>query len=418
MSKPRRSYEGQAVANSEKRVFRRTVWPLAIAQTIAWAAVYYSFPALLPAWERDLGWSKAALSGAFTVSLAVSAILAPLVGRIIDRGYASQLLTGSNLLGATGLVALSGVTVIWQFYVAWIILGAAMAGMLYEACFVVLTRTMGERSKQAITLVTLVAGFAGTLSFPGNTALEAQLGWRGTMWILAAVVALIAAPLNWSGTRAAGVYDPPEETAASVRIRDGLVIMRHPAFWMLAASFGLLTLNHGMLITHLLPLLDALNISEGGAVLAASMIGPMQVAGRLLMMAVERRISSLRIFTACFVAIGLASMSLLGANGWPWLIAGFVFFQGSGAGVTSIMRPVITADLLGRKNFGLVAGMLAVISRGGIAVAPTLAALIWGVGGYDLVAGMAIVAAAFGLLALLVAASLASQPKPNASVRL
>jgi hypothetical protein len=38
--------------------FRQIVWPLAIAETIVWAAMFYSFPALILVWERDLGWSK------------------------------------------------------------------------------------------------------------------------------------------------------------------------------------------------------------------------------------------------------------------------------------------------------------------------------------------------------------------------
>ena len=60
---------------TEPHPFRRIVWPLAVAETIVWAAMYYSFPALLPAWESDLGWSKTELSGAFTLALVVSAVL-------------------------------------------------------------------------------------------------------------------------------------------------------------------------------------------------------------------------------------------------------------------------------------------------------------------------------------------------------
>ena len=76
--------------------FRRIVWPLAIAETLIWAATYYSFPALLLEWERDLGWSKAELSGAFTLALVVSAFLAPVVGRVIDRGYGTHVFTGAR----------------------------------------------------------------------------------------------------------------------------------------------------------------------------------------------------------------------------------------------------------------------------------------------------------------------------------
>ena len=69
-----------------KRSFRRVVWPLAIAETIIWATLYYLFPALLLEWEQDLGWSKTELAGAFTMALVVTALLAPFVGRLIDHG--------------------------------------------------------------------------------------------------------------------------------------------------------------------------------------------------------------------------------------------------------------------------------------------------------------------------------------------
>ena len=96
--------------------FRQIVWPIAIAQIFMWAATYYLFPALLLEWERDLGWSKTELSGAFTLALVVSAVLAPGVGRIIDRGFGPRIFIGSAILCSLLLSLLSMVTKIWQFY--------------------------------------------------------------------------------------------------------------------------------------------------------------------------------------------------------------------------------------------------------------------------------------------------------------
>ncbi|TDJ63697.1 MAG: MFS transporter, partial [Proteobacteria bacterium] len=87
---------------------------MAIAETIVWAAMFYSFPALLLQWERDLGWSKIELSGALTLALVVSALLAPVVGRLIDHGLGRYVFTGSAVLGALLLVLLSRVTALWQ----------------------------------------------------------------------------------------------------------------------------------------------------------------------------------------------------------------------------------------------------------------------------------------------------------------
>jgi MFS family permease len=73
---------------------------------------------------------------------------------------------------------------------------------------------------------------------------------------------------------------------------------------------------------------------------------------------------------------------------------------------------VVVAELLGRRNFGVVSGLLAVPYMGGYALGPTIAALVWESGGYDLVLLLAILAAVLGFLALL-AAWRSAPPRPG-----
>jgi MFS family permease len=169
----------------------------------------------------------------------------------------------------------------------------------------------------------------------------------------------------------------------------------------------MVSLDHGMLITHLLPLLGERGVQQEVAVLAVSMIGPMQVAGRLLMMAVERRVSMPVVCATTFVFISVAATVLYFAGTLTALILLFVMLQGSGYGVTSITRPVITAGYLGRAGFGTISGMQAIAFMGATAAAPTLAALIWQLGGYDLMIIICIVLALVGLLAFGMASRLA-----------
>ena len=155
--------------------FRRIVWPLAIAETLVWAALYYSFPALLLEWERDLGWSKTELSGALTLAMVTSSLLGPMIGRLIDRGFGRVIFSGSAAVGAILLACLSQVEYLWQFYCVWFGIGVAMAGTLYDACFSVLTHTLGDQARRAITIVTLVAGFCRYARF----SKYAPAGWLG-----------------------------------------------------------------------------------------------------------------------------------------------------------------------------------------------------------------------------------------------
>lgn len=380
--------------------FRRIVWPLAVAEILVWAAFYYSFPALILIWERDLGWTKTELSGAFTLALLVSAVLAPFVGRLIDRGFAERVFAGGAALGALLLVALSAVTALWQFYLVWLGLGVAMAATLYEACFSVLTCSLGQAAKRAITTVALVAGFAGTVSFPSAHLLSSWFGWRFAVLIFAAAVTLVALPLIIFACRSAGARFDVGVQPASLTFVDAMRVMRLSAFWWLAILFAAVALNHGVLLTHLLAILDGRGIEQNLAVLAAALIGPMQVVGRLLMITLGRHASTLSVFIVCLTATAFAALSLLQAGVSVALLCSFVALQGAGYGVTSIVRPVFVAERLGRRNFGTVAGLLATASVGGSAASPTVSAVIWEIGGYDPVIWFAFGMSILGIIAL------------------
>ena len=70
----------------DRKTFFKIVGSFAVAETLVWAAYYYSFAAFFPTWEADLKFSKSVLTGAFTMALVVAAFAAPLVGRFIDFG--------------------------------------------------------------------------------------------------------------------------------------------------------------------------------------------------------------------------------------------------------------------------------------------------------------------------------------------
>lgn len=373
---------------------RRAIIQLAIGQTIFWAGLYYIFAALLIRWEMAEGWSKTTLTGAFSGAILMAAIFSPIAGRIVDQGNGPKILTGAAVVGACLVSLLTTATNEWAFVAIYLGLGACLGCCLYETCFAFVTRTRGKESKRAITLITLFAGFASTLSFPLCHAITEAFGWHYAAFTLSAMVIFIGAPLIWTAATflenqhqqsvaeiaaaEAASEEPPKAQPAPVRL------ITNPVFWLIATGFALLGGNHGIVINHMLPILDDRGLSGDAAVLTASMVGPMQVAGRLAMMAVENRISSHAITTACFFAVGGATVALFFAPAVPMLLVLFVILQGSGHGVTSIMRPVIVRELMGEKNFGAISGAIAVPYLIMWAVAPLLGSLLWAAGGYDL----------------------------------
>ncbi len=381
----------------------RPVIFLALAQTLVWAGLYYLFPALLVRWEQSLGWSKADLTAAITLAIFVSAFMAPFAGRLIDAGKGALMMAGSTLLGGLCLLALSIVTELREFYLVWGLIGVAMAGCLYEPCFALLTHARGANAKQAIILVTLVAGFASTISFPGAHALSEAFGWNVAIRIFAAVLIFIAAPLMWLGARAVEQNRIAQGVKSPEEVIHRHAYLRRPAFWFVAIGFSFLALAHGVTIHHLLPILYDRNIQLDTAIFAASFIGPMQVAGRLAMMAAERHVTMHEITIACFVMVGIAILLLIATSTTPALLVGFVILFGAGHGIISIARPVIAREILGGNNFGAKFGSMALLYLVGSASAPFVGSLIWEIGGYDLVLPVLIALVFAGLSFFLIA---------------
>ena len=376
---------------------RARILAMAVGQGLVWAGMFYSFPALLPHWESALGWSKTSLSGAFTLALLLSAVAAPLAGRLIDRGHGTLLLGMSALFGALLLIVLSQAVEVWHFYLVWMGLGVLMAGALYEPCFAHLTHVLGVEARGAITTVTLIAGFAGTVSFPTSHLLAEAFGWRGAMIGLALVVGLAGCPLMWWGARLPA--DTRTEDGGSAPAPEGALTeaLRSPIFWLLSVAFAATALNHGMVLSHFLPLAGERGVAAGTAVLAASLLGPMQVVGRLAMVAVQKRLSMVAICMISFAFLTAASTALFLVVLLPLLVFAFVAFQGSGYGVTSITKPVITLQFLGRRGFGVISGAVATAYMGAFALGPMSAALLHGLGGYDLVIGGCVALALAGI---------------------
>lgn len=382
------------------------VWLLAVGQLLVYAGVHYSFAALLPDLLQFTGWSKAQLAAGPTLAFLVTAGLTPVTGRLVDRGYSAQLLVGLPVLAGLAVAALplAGSPVVWM--ALWAVIGVAQAGMLYDTCFAHLARHTGGQARAAITRVTLVAGLAGTLSFPLGHWLGAVLGAPGALMVFGAMLVFGVAPANLFGLRLLGQGESgvARADAAADALRRAI---RQPVFWGIGGMFGLLYLNHAMLLTFVLLILADKGASPGQAALAAACIGPAQVLGRLVLMVNEARMTNARATVIALGLVALAAVALLVAGGWIGLIFVFAVLQGAGIGIASILRPMLAVEHLGRRGFGAVSGALA--------VAPTLAAALGPVAGAGLIGwrgedAALVVAGALALAALGLGLWLAARP--------
>ncbi|KAJ56729.1 hypothetical protein ACMU_07260 [Actibacterium mucosum KCTC 23349] len=356
------------------------VWLLAVGQTMAYGSFYYVFAALLVTLEAETGWTKGQLALGPTLSILLAAALAPVSGRLVDRGRGGDLLSYLPFVGALGLAVLALAQSHAHWIIGWLILGVVQGGALYETCFAFLTRRLGEQARAAIIRVTLVAGFASALSYPAGAVLGEALGWRGALWSFAVAVLVVMAPVNIWGVirlrRNALAGQTSTETPPGTLAR----AMRRPAFWLIAGCFGLMWMNHSLIVTYVMVLFQSTGAPVAMAVLAASCIGPSQVAGRVVLMLGQHRVTSLGVTRLTGLGSVLAMATLLVAGVEPLLIFVFAGLQGASVGLVSVMRPVVTAELLGREGFGAISGVLSIMPTAGMALAPVIGAGLYALG--------------------------------------
>ena len=366
------------------------LWGLAAAQVVSWGSVYYSFSLFVVPMEAELGWGRTEINGALSLGLLISGFAAYPVGTWIDRHGGRALMTVGSVLATVLLAAWSAIESLALLYVIWVGLGLALAATLYEPAFAVLTRTFPESYRARITALTLVGGFASTVFIPLTQLFISALGWRNALLALAVCNAAICIPVhvfllrNESGrtTRAvdAGTDDTPTDDRALRRA------LRHPAFWGLAVCFTAYYAAFSAMTFHIIPLLTERAVPIGTIVAAIAVVGPAQVAGRLMLFAARGRFTSS--FAGRFATM-LFPLSVILLIAFPSSVAALFAFAacyGAANGIMTIVRGTAVPDLMWREGYGAINGALTLPSNIARAVAPFAAALIWKSGGvYDAV---------------------------------
>src|SRR5437879_2114594 len=174
----------------------RAVPVLGVTQVLAWGALFYPPVLTVPLIAADRGWSLAFAMGGFSGGLLAAGLIAPTVGKMIDRHGGHVVMTAGSLAGAAGLVALVHAAHPVAYLAAWVLIGAAMAASLYDPAFATLGRIFGAAARRPITVLTFMGGLASTASWPATHVLLEAWGWRGTYLVYAALLALVAAPLH------------------------------------------------------------------------------------------------------------------------------------------------------------------------------------------------------------------------------
>ena len=377
MPQQRGFYYGWAIAGT-----------LAVTETVSWGVLYYAFTVFLVPMQEELGWSRTAMTGAYSLGLLVSGLAAPLVGRCLDRHGPRGLMTIGSTAGAALLLFWASVEDLLVFYLVWVSIGLAMAATLYEPAFAVLAKWFERSRARALLLVTLAGGLASTIFLPLSAWLVEAQGWRGALFDLAAILALLTIlphalvlrrrpedlgllPDGVEPTRSPReeTARAPNEPAAELRSVPLDAALRGPAFWLLAGALSLGTLSQAAMYVHLIPYLAEKGYGLGLAATLTGFIGASQVLGRVVLTFLEDRLPRDAMMAGIFALQAAALVVLIGS--WnPLGVLMFVLPFGAASGAVTISRALAVADFYGPEHYGSIGGVVGMFVIGARTLAP------------------------------------------------
>jgi sugar phosphate permease len=352
---------------------------------------FYGFGLLIGPLTAEFGWSRAAISAAFSLRTEVGGVAAPIVGFAVDRTGVRRLTLAGIVVVAAGFVMLSRMQSQAEFFVAIVVLAIGMSATGGATAAVVISHWFRRYRGRALGLMTLGGGTGG-LAALAFAWLIAEFGWRDALLITGLSQLIVCLPLAYSirnrpeelGLQVDGegvangevsrVADMPAAGAASLSAGEAL---RSVLFWKLALVFALSNFATTAIIVHQVPFLtENVGMSDGAAAASMTVMTAISIAGRLgFGSAADRYAKPLVMATA--LACTAAGLALFATVREPWQLLYVLPFFGVGFGGAVPLRSAMQADLFGLKAFGAIQGMVLTVTTLGAVGGPVLAGLIY-----------------------------------------
>jgi MFS family permease len=345
---------------------------LGIPQIIGWGSGFY-LPAILAVpISKDLGIPTETFFWAFTISILVSGLIGPRVGKAIDRLGGRRVLPFGNFAFAAGLslLALSSEPIL--LFAAWVFIGVGASMGNYDSAFATAVSFLGKDANKVIAGITVYAGFSSTISWPLTSYLNDNFSWQIAVWFWVAMHLLIALPIHLS---------LPSVEAKEVPVVTGPIrkIIKNrfridPLLVVFAVMFALEGFIVSGVNTTLPFMLGELGADAQLAIFAAAILGPSQVAARLLLVALDRYLTPIRVAAISILVhpIGVLLLLFFGANA----ILPFVILHGIGVGLNPFIRGSLPLLFFGSESYGERQGYVMMLSKIISALSPTLLTLM------------------------------------------
>jgi sugar phosphate permease len=169
----------------------------AVSQAYTSGAFWQGFGAFFDPIVERFGWSRAVTSGAVSIQRTETGVISPFIGLFIDKFGPRKVMLGGILATGAGLILLSRIQSLWQFYGAFALITLGMS----FGSFMVLTTTVANwfvrKRVRAMAIYSAGTGFGGLL-LPLVVILIEATSWRTGLvvigigfWVVGIPVALV-----------------------------------------------------------------------------------------------------------------------------------------------------------------------------------------------------------------------------------
>ncbi len=345
--------------------------------------VFQGLGTYLVALERQFGWSRTALSGAFAFSRVQGAAIGPIEGFLIDRfGSRRMIFIGFSIMGG-GFIFLSRTEEIWQFYLGFIILtlGSGLGGWL--ACVTIVNNWFIR--KRSIAMSSAMSGMhiAGLLVSVLAIVVD-NFGFRNATTGIGVFILLFCLPMTRfirnrpedHGLQPDGNIPQPKTTGPEAYVGEpeftARQALRTRTFWIIAFVHLSSSVAIVSLALHLVPKLTDMGMSLSSAgivVLTYTAVAlPSQTAAGYLADRVPKT-AAIFVFIV-FQALGIMVIAL--ADSLPMVYL-FAVLYGIGFGGRVPLLTALRGDYFGRKSFATIMGLSQLPNNLGMIAAPLFA---------------------------------------------
>lgn len=344
------------------------IWALGVTQIIGYGTLYYSFSILAPSIAVDLNVAVEWVYGCISLALLAGGLISPWAGGLADRLGAGRVMSAGSIGAAAALAVcgFAGSTIV--FLAGMILVELASAFVLYSTAFAFLAQTTGARAKRSITYLTLIAGFASTIFWPLTTWLLQAMDWHHVYFLFAALNLVVCLPLHLWLSRFARIAAarPIEAIAESAPV---IVDKANLVFVLIVLGFSLAGFVSAATLFHMVPMLGLLGLGTA-VVWVASLLGPAQVASRLINMGFGNDLPAtvLAVVSAITMPLALGTLAITAPSTVGAIAFAVVF--GLGSGLFSIVSGTLPLAIFGKDGLGKRLGWIGMGRLGLSALAP------------------------------------------------